>query len=66
MFINTLISPTFSLIIRLFVRLGEYDTETNPDCVKIEDDKDCNDTPFDSAPQRKRDNCSLLKWTMLK
>lgn len=40
------------------MRLGEYDTETNPDCVQFEEDKDCNDTPFDSAPQRK---CTLVK-----
>lgn len=35
---------------RQLVRLGEYDTETNPvDCIDYEDDKDCNDPPFDSA-----------------
>lgn len=33
-----------------FVRLGEYDTESDPvDCIMYEDDKDCNDPPFDSA-----------------
>lgn len=29
--------------------MGEYDTETDPDCIEYEDDKDCNDPPFDSA-----------------
>lgn len=45
----------FSLIWihRIFVRLGEYDTETDPDCIQIEDDKDCNETPFDSPPESK-------------
>lgn len=38
-------------IFRRFVRLGEYDTETSPDCIEYEDDKDCNDAPFDSAVQ---------------
>lgn len=34
---------------RQFVRLGEYDTESEPvDCIMYEDDKDCNDAPFDS------------------
>lgn len=28
--------------------MGEYDTESNPDCIEYEDDKDCNDPPFDS------------------
>lgn len=44
---------------RKFVRLGEYDTETNPDCVEIEDDKDCNETPFDSPPESKNSKMNL-------
>lgn len=37
-------------LLRQFVRLGEYDTESQPvDCIMYEDDKDCNDPPFDST-----------------
>lgn len=36
---------------RKTVRLGEYDTETNPDCVGTEEDKDCNEPPFDTTPE---------------
>lgn len=38
---------------RKIVRLGEYDTETNPDCIINGDDRDCNETPFDTAPESK-------------
>ncbi|XP_031626740.1 serine protease 7-like [Contarinia nasturtii] len=36
----------------VFLRLGEYDTENNPDCIGYGDDKACNETPFDSPVTR--------------
>lgn len=32
---------------RVFVRLGEYDTEKEKDCIEIDGQEDCSDPPMD-------------------
>lgn len=49
--IGNFLIDCITLINRQAVRLGEYDTETDPDCIIYEDDKDCADSPIDFSVQ---------------
>lgn len=58
-------SPKFLIAVRLFVRLGEYDTEKETDCVVVDGQQDCADPPLDfSVSCKANETVSRQLWPM--